>query len=155
MKKELMLRTIELARENVKSGKGGPFAALIVKDGKVIGEGVNRVTILNDPTAHAEIQAIRDACNNIGDFSLSGCEVYTSCEPCPMCMGAILWSRADKIYYGATQIDAAKSGFDDMQFYEEFTKSPEHRKIKMENMCRTEAIHIFSLWDKSPNKVDY
>src|SRR6187402_191609 len=122
MNKEFMLEAIELSFQGQRAGKGGPFGAVVVKDGKIIGRGFNQVTSNNDPTAHAEVVAIRDACKNLNDFQLAGCEIYTSCEPCPMCLGAIYWARPDKVYYANTRQDAADIDFDDSMIYEELEK---------------------------------
>lgn len=150
-----MRRAIELSKNNVVSGKGGPFGAVIVKDGKIIGEGWNKVTINNDPTAHAEVEAIRQACHSIGSFSLEGTEIYTSCEPCPMCLSAIYWARISKIYFGNTKKDAADIQFDDDFIYQEIPKALDQRKIPMESLLREEALDIFNLWTKSLNKISY
>ena len=155
MDEKFMRRAIELAIENVRSGRGGPFGAVIVKDSAVIAEGANLVTSSNDPTAHAEIVAIREACRKLGGFQLDGCELYTSCEPCPMCLGAIYWARPDRVYYGNTADDAARAGFDDSHIYDEIPKARDKRKIPMEQMMRDEAIEGFRAWEKSVNKVPY
>jgi len=149
-----MAEAIALAIENVARG-GGPFGCVIVKDGKVVGRGVNRVTQTNDPTAHAEVVAIRNACQALGDFQLTGCELYTSCEPCPMCMAAVYWARPDKVYFGATKDDAAHAGFDDSMIYEEFALPYEKRRIPVSQTGRDEALKAFEAWAKSPNKVRY
>ena len=149
-----MAEAIALAIENVAQG-GGPFGCVIVKDGKVVGRGVNRVTQTNDPTAHAEVVAIRNACQALGDFQLTGCELYTSCEPCPMCMAAVYWARPDKVYFGATKDDAAHAGFDDSMIYEEFALPYEKRRIPVSQTGRDEALKAFEAWAKSPNKVRY
>ena len=149
-----MAEAIRLAIENVAQG-GGPFGCVIVKDGKVVGRGVNRVTQTNDPTAHAEVVAIRNACQALGDFQLTGCELYTSCEPCPMCMAAVYWARPDKVYFGATKDDAAHAGFDDSMIYEEFALPYEKRRIPVSQTGRDEALKAFEAWAKSPNKVRY
>jgi guanine deaminase len=148
-------RAIELARENVLAGTGGPFAALIVRDGEVIAEAANSVTTTNDPTAHGEINAIRKACAALGSFSLVGCEIYSSCEPCPMCLAAIYWSRLGAIYYGSNQQDAAKAGFDDAFLYEEFRKASAQRSIPSTQMLQTEAWEAFATWIAALTKVDY
>jgi len=155
MDSPFMSRAIALAVDNVRSGRGGPFGAVVVKDGKIIAEGANNVTATNDPTAHAEVVAIREACKKLGAFELTGCEIYTSCEPCPMCLGAIYWARPDRIYYGNTADDAAKAGFDDSHIYDEIPKDPAARKIPMEQIMRDEAIEGFRAWEKSPNKIPY
>jgi guanine deaminase len=151
---DFMHEAISLAIENVASG-GGPFGCLIVKDGKVIARGVNRVTQTNDPTAHAEVVAIRAACESLGTFQLTGCELYTSCEPCPMCMAAVYWARPDRVYFGATKDDAAHAGFDDSMIYEEFALPYEKRRIPVAQLDRDEALKAFATWAKSPNKIRY
>jgi len=150
-----MQQAIALATENVTSGRGGPFGAVIVKDGKVIATGTNQVTGLNDPTAHAEVVAVRNACAALGTFQLEGCEVYTSCEPCPMCLAAIYWSRCSAIFYGNNAADAAKVGFDDSFLYEEVKKPLEERTIPIVRLLPDEAWVSFAAWEKSPFKVDY
>ena len=149
-----MAEAIALAIKNVAQG-GGPFGCVIVKNGKVIARGVNRVTQTNDPTAHAEVVAIRAACEALADFQLSGCELYTSCEPCPMCMAAVYWARPDRVYFGATKQDAAHAGFDDSMIYEEFALPYEKRRIPMRQIGQVEALQAFAAWAKSPNKVRY
>ncbi|MBC7653146.1 MAG: nucleoside deaminase, partial [Oligoflexus sp.] len=134
---------------------GGPFGAVIVKDGKIIAKSANTVTTTNDPTAHAEIATIRLACTKLNTFNLAGCVIYTSCEPCPMCLGAIYWARLDKMYYGNTKKDAANIGFDDAFIYEELDLKPENRKLKSEQILADEAIVAFNLWEKSEKKIDY
>jgi len=150
-----MDEAIRLAKENVTSGLGGPFGAVIVKDGKIIGRGVNRVTTNNDPTAHAEVIAIRDACKNIQSFQLENCEVYTTCEPCPMCLGAIYWARPEKVYYASTQFDAAAINFDDSFIYLEIEKNIDQRSIKFIPFMREEAQDVFYLWQNAQNKIEY
>jgi guanine deaminase len=153
---EAFLReAIRLARESVDSGCGGPFGAVIVRDGRIVGRGQNRVTSLNDPTAHAEIQAIRDACAELGTFWLETCEIYTSCEPCPMCLGAIYWARLSRIHYAADRTDAASIGFDDEFLYREIPTPPAHRRIPMRQALREEALEAFRLWDASEDKTEY
>ena len=154
MKDKFMARAIELSIGSVNKG-GGPFGCVIVKDNKIIAEGSNEVTLKKDPTAHGEIVAIRKACNSLNDFNLSRCELYTSCEPCPMCLAAIYWSHIDKIYYANTRNDAQKIDFDDSLIYSEFSKSVEKRKIPMIQMMRSEAMKAFELWDKKIDKVKY
>ena len=154
MKEKFMARAIELSIDSANSN-GGPFGCVIVKDNKIISEGSNEVTLKKDPTAHGEIVAIRKACNNLNDFNLSGCELYTSCEPCPMCLAAIYWSHIDKIYYANTRNDAQKIDFDDSLIYSEFSKRIEKRKIPMIQMMRSEAKKAFELWDKKIDKVKY
>lgn len=155
MKTEFMKRAIELSRLHMQKGAGGPFGAVIVKDGKIIGEGWNKVTSANDPTAHAEVSAIRDACKNISNFDLSGAEIYTSCEPCPMCLAAIYWARLDKIYYGNTRKDAANIQFDDDFIYQEVMKDLADRKIPIQQCGHDEAIQVFHEWTAKANKTTY
>jgi guanine deaminase len=155
MKNPFMARAIELSIENVRTGRGGPFGAVVVQDSKIIAEGANNVTATNDPTAHAEINAIREACKKLGAFELTGCEIYTSCEPCPMCLGAIYWARPDRVYYGNTADDAARAGFDDSFIYDEIPLAPQKRKIPTEQIMREEAIEAFRAWEKQVNKVPY
>ena len=155
MHNPFMARAIELSIENVRSGRGGPFGAIVAKGGEIIAEGVNRVTQTNDPTAHAEVTAIREACKKLQSFELKGCEIYTSCEPCPMCLGAIYWARPDRIYFGNTAADAAKIGFDDSFIYRELSVSHSQRKIPMIQMMHEEALEGFRAWDEKPNKVPY
>ena len=154
MIKEFMKRAIELSLESVNKS-GGPFGCIIVKENKIVAEGSNKVTSSNDPTAHGEIVAIREACKNLNTFTLKGCELYSSCEPCPMCLSAIYWARIDKIYYANTRKDAQKIDFDDSLIYEEFEKNIDKRKIPMIQMMRNEAIKAFELWDKKTDKVKY
>ena len=150
----LMQKAIALSIENVKNG-GGPFGAVIAKEGQIIATGVNLVTIHNDPTAHAEVTAIREATHKLGTFDLSGCEIFTSCEPCPMCLSAIYWAHLDKIYYGNTKADAKNIGFDDSFIYHELQLKPEDRKIKMERLLPEEAIQAFEDWKNKEDKVTY
>lgn len=150
-----MRRAIALALESVRAGHSGPFAALIVKDGKVIAEGTNRVTSTNDPTAHAEIVAIREACRILADFQIAGCELYSTCEPCPMCLGAIYWARPARIFYASTAADAATAGFDDALIYQELAQKPAARRIPMTQLLREDALAIFSAWAKQENKKLY
>ena len=151
---ELMRRAIDLAVENVKNG-GGPFGAVIARDGHIISTGVNRVTANNDPTAHAEVSAIRAACTKLGTFNLQGCVIYTSCEPCPMCLGAIYWAHIDKIYYGANQHDAAAINFDDSFIYRELELPMNKRRKPVENLLHNEALAPFNLWREKEDKVEY
>ena len=151
---KFMRKAIALSIENIKKG-GGPFGAVIVKDGKVIATGVNRVTTQNDPTAHAEVTAIRKASKKLGTFDLSGCEIYTSCEPCPMCLGAVYWAHLDKIYFGNTKTDAKDIGFDDSFIYDEIDLSPEKRNIKTVQLLQNEAIKAFEAWSNIEDKVEY
>ncbi|MGA9405915.1 MAG: nucleoside deaminase, partial [Bacteroidota bacterium] len=146
-----MKEAIELSRKNIREGKGGPFATVVVKEGKIIASGTNLVTSTNDPTAHAEVVAIREACRALGTFQLTGCELYTSCEPCPMCLGAIYWARPDKIFYANTHIDAAGIGFDDFFIYKEIALPIAGRKIPMVQMMRNEAFIAFEEWQKTKN----
>jgi len=150
-----MARAIQLSVENVNSGRGGPFAAVIVQNGKIVAEGVNSVTSSNDPTAHAEVMAIRQACQHLGTFMLKGCEIYTSCEPCPMCLGAIYWAHLGRIYFANVAADASKIGFDDSFIYREFAKSIGERSIPMMQIMRGEALAAFKAWEEKPNKVPY
>ena len=151
---DFMKRAIELSIQNIKNN-GGPFGCIIVKENKIIAEGVNRVTFNNDPTAHAEIIAIRNACKKLNTFNLEKCELYTSCEPCPMCLSAIYWSHIDKIYYGNSRLDASKIGFDDDFIYNELNKDLSSRKIQMEQISQKEAKKAFLDWDKKIDKVEY
>lgn len=152
--KKFMQMAIDMATENV-DNEGGPFGAVIVKDGKVIGKGVNRVTASSDPTAHAEVSAIRDACAKLGTFDLKGAVIYTSCEPCPMCLGAIYWARLDKIFYGGTKQDAAEIGFDDSLIYTQFMKPIGQRLIEQINISRNEAAAPFKRWAEKTDKTEY
>ncbi len=154
MKNEFMKRAIELSIESVNNG-GGPFGSVIVKDNNIVGEGSNRVTSKNDPTAHGEIVAIRSACKKLNNFSLNGCELYSTCEPCPMCLSAIYWARINKIYYANTREDAGKIDFDDSLIYSEFQKKINERKIPMIQMMREEALKAFELWNKKIDKIKY
>jgi len=154
MKNEFMKRAIELSIESVNKN-GGPFGSLIVKDNKIIAEGSNKVTFSNDPTAHGEIVAIREACKKLKNFNLSGFELYSTCEPCPMCLSAIYWARIDKVYYANTREDARKIDFDDSLIYSELNKNIDERKISMTQMMRKEALKAFELWDKKTDKVKY
>ena len=154
-RESFMKKAIELSRKNIREGKGGPFAAVVVKDGKIVARGTNLVTSTNDPTAHAEVVAIREACRALGTFQLGGCELYTSCEPCPMCLGAIYWARPDKVYYANTHTDAAHVGFDDMFIYKELAMPITGRRIPMVQMMREEAMAAFEEWQKLQDKVRY
>ncbi|HOG15191.1 MAG TPA: nucleoside deaminase [Candidatus Absconditabacterales bacterium] len=155
MQKEFMQEAIDLSKENIEKQFGGPFGAVVVKDGKVVGRGFNHVVKNNDPTAHAEIQAIRDACTNLKTFGLSGCEIYISCEPCPMCLGAIFRARINKIYYGNTQKDADEIGFDDQNFYKEFSKPIDQRSIPEVQLMYDEAKKVFDEWKEKVGSVEY
>lgn len=154
MKEDFMRKAIALSIENVKNG-GGPFGAVIVRDDEIVATGVNRVTANCDPTAHAEVSAIREAARKLGTFDLSGCEIYTSCEPCPMCLGAIYWAHLDKMYYGNTKSDAKEIGFDDSFIYEELELKPEDRRLYSENLLHAEAIKAFEAWSAKEDKVEY
>jgi guanine deaminase len=155
MNAEFMQRAIRLSVENVTTHAGGPFGAVIVRNGEVIAESANKVTATNDPTAHAEISAIRLATEKLGTFDLQGCEIYTSCEPCPMCLGAIYWARIGKIYFANTKKDAAEIGFDDKFIYEELEKPSEQRSLPAEQFMRDEAQEAFQLWQESEKRIDY
>ena len=153
-KEELMRRAIKLSADSVSNG-GGPFGAVIVRDGEIVAEGSNGVTILNDPTAHAEVSAIRQACKKLNSFDLTGCEIYTSCEPCPMCLGAIYWAHIDKIYYANDRKDAANIGFDDELIYQEMEVQPQYRKKPSEILLNNEAIKVFQQWSEKTDKTRY
>jgi guanine deaminase len=155
MSADFMRRAIALAIENIRSAQGGPFGALVVKDGRILAEGANRVTISNDPTAHAEVVAIREACRVLGDFQLPGCDLYTTCEPCPMCLGAIYWARPARVFYACLASDAAAAGFDDAFIYEELRRSLGARDLPMEQLLREESLSVFSLWNRQENKTPY
>ena len=152
--KNFMTRAIELSLASVRSN-GGPFGCVIVKNNEIIAEGSNKVTIINDPTAHAEIVTIRKACKALNNFNLEGTEIYTSCEPCPMCLSAIYWSHIDKIYYSNTRLDAAKIGFDDNYIYNELSKQLSQRKIPMQQLNQEDAIKVFKEWELKPDKTKY
>ena len=152
---DFMRRAIALSHEMMERGIGGPFGAVIVHDGKIIAEGYNRVTSTNDPTAHAEIVAIRAACAALGSFSLRDCEIYTSCEPCPMCLAAIYWARLDRIYYGNDRADAARIGFDDDLLYREMGVAVERRALPMQRLLTDEARAAFDAWERKPDKIRY
>lgn len=153
-KQEFMRRAIQLSLESVKHG-GGPFGAVIVKDGEIIAEAANRVTLDNDPTAHAEVNAIRQAARSLGRFVLSGCDIYTSCEPCPMCLGAIYWAHLDHIYYGCNRRDAADAGFDDEFIYQELSLAPAERQKVMEVLLPDESLAAFRMWKEKKDKRRY
>jgi guanine deaminase len=155
MSAEFMRRAIALALENVRSGRGGPFGAVVAKDGRIIAEGANCVTATKDPTAHAEIVAIREACRVLKTFQLDGCELYTSCEPCPMCLGAIYWARPARVFYAGVAADAAVAGFDDAFIYDELQRQPESRRIPMVQLLRDESLAVFSAWKQQPNKTPH
>ena len=150
-----MRRAIELSAENVRSGRGGPFAAVVVHDGRIAGEGVNLVTSTNDPTAHAEIMAIREACRALGRFHLEDCEIYANCEPCPMCLGAIYWAHVSAVFFANTKEDAAAIGFDDSYIYQQLKYPAEGRSIPMAQVMREEAMRVFEEWRLKPDKVEY
>ncbi|MEO5911481.1 MAG: nucleoside deaminase [Pelobium sp.] len=152
---EFMREAITLSKNNVVKGLGGPFGAVIVKEGKIIAKSANTVTTTNDPTAHAEVSTIRLACKELNTFNLAGCVIYTSCEPCPMCLGAIYWAKLDKIYYANTKSDAAEIGFNDAFIYEELDLKPENRKLKAEQILADEAIEVFKMWGSYETKIDY
>lgn len=154
-KRKFMAEAIRLAGTNVTNGNGGPFGAVVVRDNEIIGSGFNRVTEVNDPTAHAEVVAIRNACSKLGTFDLSGCEIYSSCEPCPMCLGAILWARIDKLYYAADRHDAKAAGFDDEHFYSEMSLPSEKRSLPSEKFMQQEAVEVFNHWINSQDKIEY
>ena len=153
-REELMREAIRLSEDNVRNG-GGPFGAVIARDGEIVGTGTNRVTRDCDPTAHAEVNAIRDAASRLGTFDLSGCEIYSSCEPCPMCLGAIYWAHLDRLYYGNDKQDAAGIGFDDAFIYRELDLKPEDRSLKSERLLSDEAAAAFREWAAKPDKVEY
>lgn len=150
-----MREAIRLARENLRRGAGGPFGAVVVCGGEIVGRGTNVVTSTNDPTAHAEMGAIRDASRRLGRFHLNGCEIYTSCEPCPMCLGAIYWAHLDRVVYASTRHDAAAIGFDDEFIYAEFARDFSERQLKMEQILRDEAQQVFDEWRANPDRVPY
>jgi len=150
-----MARAIQLSIENVQSGRGGPFGAVIVKDGRIVAEAGNRVTATNDPTAHAEVLAIRQACAKLGSFELKACDLYTSCEPCPMCLGAIYWARLTRVFYGGLAADAAQAGFDDSFIYREIAQPHPQRAIPMVQMMREQALAGFRAWREQSNKILY
>ncbi|WP_028566836.1 nucleoside deaminase [Salisaeta longa] len=146
---------IDRAVENVKAGRGGPFAALVVRDDTIVGAGTNRVTTIQDPTAHAEVMAIRHACDTLDDFQLTGCTLYASCEPCPMCLGAIYWARLDRVVYASTRADAAAAGFDDAHIYNEIERAPSERSLPMQPLLRDEGQRAFAVWDDFEERVEY
>lgn len=152
---KFMRRAIELAQSGIDSNSGGPFGSVVAKDGEIIAEGCNRVTSENDPTSHAEIVAIREACRKLGSFQLEGCTIYTSCEPCPMCLGAIYWARPERVYFAGTRDDAAEAGFDDDFIYEEISKDIGERRLPIINLLREEAQALFENWKNKPDKTEY
>lgn len=155
MNPEFLREAIRLSHEKMLANEGGPFGALVVRDGKIIGRGWNRVTSTNDPTAHAEVTAIRDACSSLGTFTLEGAEIYSSCEPCPLCLAAIYWSRLSRIFYAANCDDAAAAGFDDRNFYNEISLPPSRRKIPMEQGLAMEARMILKAWTQKQDRIQY
>jgi len=155
MEQEFMRAAIDAALEGMRSKGGGPFGAVVVKDGEIIGRGSNSVTGTNDPTAHAEVVAIRDACSNLGAFQLDGCEIYTSCEPCPMCLGAIYWARPDKVYYACDKNDAADAGFDDAFIYQEIDLPLQDRQVPFKQILRDDALLVFKEWGEMEDKTEY
>jgi guanine deaminase len=155
MDNPFMARAIQLAIDNVRSGRGGPFGAVVAKNGNIIAEGANQVTSTNDPTAHAEVLAIRAACLKLGVFDLEDCEIFTSCEPCPMCLGAIYWARLSRIYFASDAADASKAGFDDSLIYREISQPHAQRKVPMIQTMRDESLAAFRAWQEKPNKIEY
>ena len=155
MRNSWMRRAIELAVENVRAAKGGPFGAVIVREGRILAEGTNLVTSNNDPTAHAEIVAIRAACRALGRFHLTGCEIFTSCEPCPMCLGAIYWARLEKVSFGCTRADAAAAGFNDELIYHELTTPAADHRLPMVQLMRDDALRAFEAWTQAEGRIDY
>lgn len=152
---QLMREAIALGREGMRRDGGGPFGAIVVRDGKIVGRGNNQVTTTLDPTAHAEVMAIRAACQSLGRFDLRGCEIYTSCEPCPMCLAAIYWARLDRVFYACTRHDAAAIGFDDQFIYEELPREIAGRALPMEQIYREPALELFREWNANPGKIPY
>ncbi len=150
---KFMRRAIRLSRDNTEKGLDGPFGAVVVKDGKIIASSANKVITSMDPTAHAEVAAIRKACKKLKTFDLSGCIIYTSCEPCPMCLGAIYWAKIDTVYYANTREDAGNIGFDDQFIYEELALAPPKRKLALKQLLRAEALDVFKSWESSPLKM--
>lgn len=155
METKFIERAIELAEIGMKNNHGGPFGCVVVKDGEILSEAHNQVTSSKDPTAHAEVIAIRKACSKLNDFQLINCDIYTSCEPCPMCLGAIYWARPDRVFYAANRVDAAEAGFDDHLIYEELNVAPKDRSIPMISFERKKAILVFEKWQKKEDKIDY
>src|SRR6202451_701053 len=155
MDNPFMARAIQLSIDNVQSGRGGPFGAVVVRDGAIIGEAANQVTATNDPTAHAEVLAIRGACQKLATFDLEGCEIYTSCEPCPMCLGAIYWARLARVYFANADADASKIGFDDSLIYRELAQQHSQRQLLMIQIMRNEALVAFREWEDKPDKITY
>ena len=155
VRNRFMERAIQLSVDNVVQGRGGPFGAVIVRAHEIIAEGANSVTMRNDPTAHAEVTAIREACSKLGTFELRGCELYSSCEPCPMCLGAIYWAHLDRVYFAGNALDASQAGFSDAFIYREISRPPSARSIPMVQMMHSEALEAFRVWEKQPNKITY
>jgi tRNA(Arg) A34 adenosine deaminase TadA len=155
MEIKFMKAAVNAALKGMDNNEGGPFGCVVVKDGEIVGRGNNKVTSTNDPTAHAEVNAIRDACKNLNSFQLEGCEIYTSCEPCPMCLGAIYWARPDKVYYGSNQIDAANIGFDDEFIYKEIPLPYTERSIPFQQLGREVALEAFIKWEEKEDKTEY
>jgi guanine deaminase len=155
MDNRFMIRAIQLSIDNVRSGQGGPFGAVVVKNDNIVSEGANRVTTNNDPTAHAEVVAIREACRTLAAFDLIGCDLYTSCEPCPMCLGAIYWARLSRVFFGGLAADASEAGFDDSAIYRQFALPHSQRAIPMTQMMRQESLAAFRAWADSANKTQY
>ena len=155
MNRKFMQRAIELAKTGMENNRGGPFGCVIVKNNEIVGEGMNEVLYSNDPSAHAEIVAIRNACKHLNDFQLTGCDIYTSCEPCPMCLGAIYWSRPENVYYAASKNDAARAGFDDEFIYEEISVDLTERSIPMKQIEREGAVRLFEQWIMKEDKTEY
>ncbi len=153
--RRFLRRAIALSVENVRKGRGGPFAALVVKDGRAVGVGTNRVTLTNDPTAHAEIVAIREACRSLGTFELSGCEIYASCEPCPMCLGAIYWARIERVYFATSASDASRAGFDDSMILRQLRLPRSRRRVPMMQMLRREGLRAMRSWREAADKTPY
>ena len=154
-RERFLRRAIALSLENVRKGRGGPFAAIVVKDGRAVSAGTNRVTLTNDPTAHAEIVAIREACRALGTFELSGCEIYASCEPCPMCLGAIYWARIEQVYFAASASDASRAGFDDSLISRQLRLPRSRRRVRMTQMLRREGLRAMRAWQETANKIPY
>ncbi|MFT4031979.1 MAG: nucleoside deaminase [Siphonobacter sp.] len=152
---DFMKEAVALSYQGQQAGLGGPFGAIVVKDGVIVGRGHNQVTSTNDPTAHAEVTAIRDACQNLGTYQLTGCEIYTSCEPCPMCLGAIFWARPDRVYYACTHADASDAGFDDSFIYQQVTLAPAQRSIPMIHQPIEGAKEAFEKWKSNQGKIPY
>ena len=152
---KFMMEAIALSKKSIENNEGGPFGCIVVKNDEIVGRGNNQVILQNDPTAHAEIVAIKDACKTLGTFQLDGCEIYTSCEPCPMCLGAIYWARPDIVYYANTRHDAAAIGFDDSMIYQEMAIDMNNRKIPTINLCRQNAAAVFQQWAEKDNKTLY